>query len=101
MFCKCGSIMMPKKENGRIVVRCAKCGHEQKGNVELKEKGAKNEEIVVIEKEIETHPVVDAVCPKCGNDKAYFWTRQTRASDEPETKFYKCAKCRHIWRDYS
>ena len=33
--------------------------------------------------------------------KSYFWMMQTRGSDEPETKFYKCEKCKHVWRDYS
>ena len=102
MFCsKCGSILIPKKENGKVVVKC-RCGYEQKeANIQIREKAEKKEEIVMVDNEIETHPVVDADCPKCHNDKAYFWTRQTRASDEPETKFYKCTKCRHIWRDYS
>ena len=95
---------MPKKENGKVVVKCAKCGHEQKnGGIKFSEKTEKKEtpDVVIVEKEIETHPIVEAECPKCGNNEAYFWTRQTRASDEPETKFYKCTKCRHIWRDYS
>ena len=103
MFCpKCGSILMPKKEGGKVIAKCPRCGYEQKeGTVQIKEKTGKKEEIIVIDKEIETHPLMEAECPKCGNEKAYFWTRQTRASDEPETKFYKCSKCRHIWRDYS
>lgn len=46
-------------------------------------------------------PVTDAECPKCHNKKAYYWTAQTRAADEPETKFLKCQKCGHTWRDYS
>lgn len=49
----------------------------------------------------ETLPLTDASCPKCGNDKAYYWLIQTRASDEPETKFLRCAACKHTWRDYS
>ncbi|PIO07920.1 transcription factor S, partial [Candidatus Pacearchaeota archaeon CG10_big_fil_rev_8_21_14_0_10_35_219] len=31
---------------------------------------------------------------------AYFWTMQTRAADESETKFYRCTKCDHTWREY-
>jgi len=45
-------------------------------------------------------PIVNEDCPECGHDKAYFWTKQTRASDEPETKFYRCVKCRKTWREY-
>ncbi|MEM4336548.1 MAG: transcription factor S [Candidatus Woesearchaeota archaeon] len=112
MFCqKCGSIIIPKKENGKIVIICSKCGEEQKEmDVEIKEKtskenmkegGRKKEDIIFVDKETETHPLIETECPKCHNDKAYFWTQQTRASDEPETKFYKCSKCGYIWRDYS
>ena len=39
-------------------------------------------------------------CPKCRHKKAYYWTVQTRAGDEAETKFLKCEKCSHTWRDY-
>ena len=55
---------------------------------------------VINEKAQETHPEVEIKCPKCKNKKAYFWTKQTRSSDESETKFYKCTKCFHTWRVY-
>jgi DNA-directed RNA polymerase subunit M len=46
-------------------------------------------------------PIVkDEKCKKCGNEDSYFWTVQTRASDESETKFFKCTKCGHTRRDY-
>ena len=55
---------------------------------------------VVRDKDLDTTPVVPAVCPKCANKEAYFWTSQTRAGDEAETRFFKCTKCRHTWREY-
>ncbi|GAH37902.1 unnamed protein product, partial [marine sediment metagenome] len=39
-------------------------------------------------------------CKKCGNEKAFFWTVQTRSGDEAETKFFKCTKCEFTWREY-
>ena len=57
--------------------------------------------MLVLEEDTESHPLSDAECPKCGHNKAYFWLQQTRAGDEPETKFMKCEKCKHTWRDYS
>ena len=39
-------------------------------------------------------------CKKCGHEKAFFWTLQTRSSDEPETRFYKCVKCNFVNREY-
>jgi len=55
---------------------------------------------VVDEKKSSKYPVVDMECKKCGHGKAFFWTLQTRSSDESETKFYKCLKCDHTWRAY-
>jgi len=103
MFCpKCGSILMPKKSGNKVVLGCS-CGYLEKDTkkAEMKEEIKKKEEINVIEEEQEAYPLTDAKCPKCKHEKAYYWTVQTRSSDEPETKFLKCEKCKHIWRDYS
>jgi len=107
MFCKkCGSILIPKRENDKTFLECPKCGYKEVAkSIEIKEKKekkkAKENEIEVVYEEHEAMPVVEATCPKCGNDKAYFFTMQTRAADEPETRFYKCTKCKHTWREYS
>jgi DNA-directed RNA polymerase subunit M len=99
-FCeKCGSIILVTKDK----TACAACGHKVKGKVKIEasEKMAKHDTIAVINEEADnTYPVIDMVCPKCKNKKAYFWTSQTRAADESETKFYKCTKCKHTWRKY-
>ncbi|MFP3300352.1 MAG: transcription factor S [Thermoplasmatales archaeon] len=103
MFCpKCGSMMMPK--NGKWVCTNASCGYEMpiKKNESKKiiEKGKKRELIVVKKEEINLPLDKNAICPKCGNQGAYWEAAQTRAADEPETKFYICAKCGHRWREY-
>ncbi len=103
MFCpKCGSLLVPRKDAGKKVMHC-KCGYNSKevDNAVLSEKMRRRELISVVEKEPEPHPITQALCPKCEHKKAYFWTIQTRAGDEPETKFLKCEKCEHVWRDYS
>src|SRR3989338_2019843 len=103
MFCpKCGSILGPKKVGGKTVMGCS-CGYinRKPEKLEIKEFIKDKEEIVPVEEEVEVHPLTDdAECPKCGHTKAYYWEVQTRASDEPATKFLKCEKCKHIWRDY-
>ncbi len=61
----------------------------------------KKEKVVFIQKnKEEVLPKTTAECPKCHNDKAYYWIVQTRSSDEAPTKFLKCVKCEHRWRDY-
>ena len=103
LFCpKCGGIMLPKQEKNKKVMVCSKCGtkHHLEEHT-IKETVAKSDDVPVIDKEIETLPLTDAICPKCGHKKAFYWTRQMRALDEPETKFFKCEKCKNIWRDSS
>lgn len=100
-FCpKCGAVLIQKTKN----YGCARCNYSTKDRIKIKTSETINEkkEIVVVkDKEIEIHPIVNEDCKKCGNDKAFFWTVQTRASDESETKFFKCTKCGHTRRDYS
>lgn len=101
-FCpKCGAVLIQKKKRDG----CPRCGYSSKGKVKLKtsEKIEEKKQITVIsEKDSEVHPVIELEnkCEKCGNKKAYFWTMQTRSTDEAETKFFKCTKCSHTWREY-
>ena len=100
MFChRCGSILMPKQ--GKLT--CPRCVYKttEKKDVVIREKIESQKAVDIIEKEIEILPLIDEECPKCQHKKAFFWTVQTRAADEPEIKFFKCEKCKHIWRDYS
>ena len=106
-FCpKCGSIMKPRKEKDKIVMICS-CGHTSKSSsapAPLKEEKRVNKdeaEVGVVDKDFETLPITKEECPKCGNKEAYYWLVQTRSGDEAETKFLKCTKCKHTWRDYS
>jgi transcription factor S len=98
-FCpKCGAVLIQKRKN----YGCARCEYSTKDKLKIKtsEKIEEKNKVAVIKKEMNTLPVVVEKCKKCGNDKAYFWTIQTRAGDEAETKFFKCTKCDHTWREY-
>ncbi len=101
-FCeKCGAILIGKKGEE---IKCPACGHitKSKSDIKLSEKIEVKEEKEIIPSNIgeDINPIADVECPKCGNKKAYYWTKQTRAGDEPETQFFKCTKCSHQWRDY-
>jgi DNA-directed RNA polymerase subunit M len=98
-FCpKCGAVLIQKRKN----FGCARCEYSTKEKLKIKtsEKIEEKNKIAVIKKEMNTLPIVVERCRECGNDKAYFWTIQTRAGDEAETKFFKCTKCDHTWREY-
>jgi DNA-directed RNA polymerase subunit M len=100
IFCpKCGSILVQKTKN----FGCPRCGYasKEKMKLEVREKLDEGQKIDVIkDKDVDILPRVPAICKKCGHTEAHFWTSQTRAADEAETKFFRCTKCRHTWREY-
>jgi len=105
LFCpKCGSILRLKEKTGKKILWCS-CGftakpEEKEETIEKEEPERKTKRIEIV-KEIETHPKIKATCGKCDNKEAYYWTQQTRGADEPETRFFKCTKCKYTWREYS
>ena len=93
---------MPKSVNGKRIIGCS-CGYKEKEkmSIQLKEKRQNDQEFMVVEKDDdEMLPKTKEECPECANKEAFYWTVQTRAGDEAETKFLKCTKCKHTWRDY-
>ena len=101
-FCSCGGILAPA---GTGKVKCRNCGKEERKNVVSKmTTHAKKEEMVVIENnKPDRLPETEKKCQKCGSNRTYWWIIQTRSSDEPPTRFFRCTndKCKHTWREYS
>ena len=99
-FCpKCGCVLTNNQEN----TSCQRCGYisESKMNLESCEKGKIKSGVEVVDDDAsEVNPIIQAKCKKCGNNQAYFWILQTRAGDEAATRFFKCTKCKHVWREY-
>ena len=91
---------MPKDLKGKKVLACS-CGHKQSAEgSEIRETPKKAAEIEVVEEQETIYPLVEQECPKCKHKKSYTWEIQTRAADEAATKFFKCEKCTHTWREY-
>ena len=93
--------MMPKAVDGKKQLVCS-CGYKQAADGMIIKESAKQKsgEIPIVEKEASVNVIVEAECSKCGNRKAEYWETQTRAADEPPTRFHKCTKCGHTWREY-
>ncbi|KXB03381.1 DNA-directed RNA polymerase subunit M [candidate division MSBL1 archaeon SCGC-AAA261G05] len=105
-FCpKCGSLMYPKKGEDKVELVCLSCGHKEKASdseeYRLVKEGKRKEAPPVVEGGQEGLPKTKETCPECGHDEAYWWMQQTRGADEPTTRFYRCVKCNHVWREYS
>lgn len=103
-FCgKCGSIMVPIKKGKTSYIKCRGCGREMRKeikNLRIVEEKETKKGVAVIEKDMAPLPLTDKECPKCEHDSAYWWMQQTRSADEPPTQFFKCEKCKHVWREY-
>ncbi len=99
-FCpKCGCVLVEKTK----VFGCPRCGYTTKEKVviEASEKlKIKGDIVMITNNDDDVFPIITAKCPKCSNKEAYFWTSQTRAGDEAETRFFRCTKCKHTWREY-
>ncbi|MFH2021567.1 MAG: transcription factor S [archaeon] len=96
-FCKkCKSLMVPHK--GKL--KCSACGKIEEGEIILKEKINMPKDIEVIDEATEHigDDTIPIVCWNCGYRGVYFWMVQMRRADEPPTRFYKCQKCKKVWR---
>ncbi|MFQ5979329.1 MAG: transcription factor S [Candidatus Heimdallarchaeota archaeon] len=108
MFCnKCGTLLESKREeDGTNTVFCPSCGgtvDPKKQNLVMTSKiehELEKEKTVIIEEDLQSMPIMAQECPKCGNNRVYYWQLQTRRSDEGATTFYRCTKCDHTWREY-
>ena len=110
-FCDdCGSMLQPKNVDGKIVIACPKCGIKKKKltkedkmlTQEIDHNGQEDQMVVIENPEaLNTMPTKPMKCPKCKKvvDTQY-WAVQTRSGDEAPTRFYRCTKCKHTWREY-
>ena len=119
MFCpECGTLAFPD-EKGIILCPNGRCDYmgetktdimlESGERIDLSEAKSKAEASDLkhlretIDDSDQYHGVLtngSYLCPKCECDSVYAELKQTRASDEPETRFLTCAECRHGWREY-
>ena len=103
MFCpNCKSLLRPDGEN----LICSRCEFERPidDTIESKTKLELEEDLkdVPVFSDLDTMPIDETVfCPKCENKGAYWHLRQTRSADEATTRFYRCTKCKHTWREYA
>jgi len=89
--------MYPKDNN----IVCRKCGYkkDKKGKTIVVTKQKEKELTLLEEDSGSVLPKTKIKCPKCANNEAFWILRQMRGSDEPESRFYTCTKCKHKWRE--
>ena len=104
--------MYPRKESSKTYLVCRSCGTKVESisrttatyRVKREFVHTEREKTIIIESSEgvpKTLPTTrDVTCPKCGHNEAYYWLMQTRAADEPPTRFFRCVRCSHVWREY-
>ena len=94
-----------EKKNNELV--CPKCEYVKKIGKTVKEKpGESDPDFLVMgesdmRKDQGLKSTIKIDSEKCHNQEGVWWSLQTRSADEPETRFYRCVKCNHTWRDYT
>jgi transcription factor S len=101
-FCpKCGAMLKAKAVEGKNILGCS-CGYIDDKDTEflMKHKSVSAIDIEVVHnEEPKPHDITDEECPKCHNKKAYFWSKNVEASDEPDVIIFRCTKCNFGWRE--
>lgn len=106
-FCpRCSGTLRPRREGGKVYLVCTRCGYrveprENTLTISSRIQHSAKEKTTIIEENTINLPITrDVICKRCGHTEAYYWVVQTRAADEPPTRFYKCVKCGYTWREY-
>jgi len=104
-FCdKCGNAMVVANDEFGNFLFCKRCNirYPLDEDVVFSTKLEEKKEVVVFDSDESEFPTTGILCPKCQSMEDAEWTlQQTRAGDEPPTRFYRCKKCNWVWRDYS
>ena len=103
-FCKkCGGLLIPKKSKDKVLSVCRNCSatYKEGSKIKIIEKVKPETKIKILEQKETDLPITENQCPECKNKESFWWMQQTRAADEPPTRFYKCTKCGYTWREYS
>lgn len=101
-FCECGG-MMALQGDYMVCRRCGKKKPKVSGKFVVSGKGIEKKEIPIVdfEKQKGKMATIDEPCPKCKARETMWHMQQTRGVDEPATRFFRCLKCGHTWREYA
>ena len=92
-------MMIPKEKNKKMTFVCS-CGYStDQGSATITEQSKHQSKTIEVAHEKNVNPLSDAICKKCEHPRAHYWVVQTRAADESPTRFFKCEKCAHTWRE--
>jgi DNA-directed RNA polymerase subunit M len=93
--------MMPAKKGKSTYLLCQSCGARKKNPVHVFKLSSKikAEKVKVVEKEEVELPITHRLCPKCGRERAYWWTQQNFDTEKSPISFFRCTKCTYTWRE--
>ncbi|KCZ80857.1 hypothetical protein H312_01740 [Anncaliia algerae PRA339] len=90
MFCSCGSVLLIPSKEESICNLCKKEYKFKKSTIRVV-KYYKNS----LKKEEDTiDPIINRSCEQCGSKEMTFKSVQLRSTDEGQTIYYTCTKCK-------
>lgn len=107
-FCdECNSLLKPQKNNesNQTELFCKGCGEtyllkeEDKSFKKTSNIKIENIENLIITNKDEFASIVNMYCPKCENNKCYFFEMPPLFGDEENVIKYQCVKCNYTFRD--
>ncbi|KZV64760.1 hypothetical protein PENSPDRAFT_690471 [Peniophora sp. CONT] len=105
LFCPtCANLLVINNETGYNKWACNTCAYEfpitkqMTSRTHLKRKVV--DDVLGGDEQWKNADSTDAyACPKCNNERAYYYQLQIRSADEPMTTFLRCTACAHQWRE--
>lgn len=94
-FCpNCDSILVPKKDNKRTILKCSSCQYSEKSeDNKISEKQVNVSRALGVASDKNLNAVNIHTCTKCGHNKAELVKRWSEFSDEDDIILWKCGKC--------
>jgi DNA-directed RNA polymerase subunit M len=104
-FCEnCGNVLVVITEDDGKFLFCRNCNIKSVLDTEVvfTTNFDEKHEIAVFDSNEDEFPITNVLCPKCEDMVEAEWAmQQTRAADEPPTRFYRCKRCKWVWREYA
>ncbi len=103
LFCPtCGNLLLIDKNFSVYRYACKTCPYTFNISKNLKSyayyEKKKTDPVLGGKEAWENVNQIDALCPKCAHNRAYYRQLQIRSADEPMTTFVTCLNCGNHWR---
>ncbi|AFM97937.1 transcription factor S-II [Encephalitozoon hellem] len=103
LFCPlCSSMLVVRRQSMGNELSCRMCGYLYAISKEITKSvpmtPKKSDGLIDEDENLKFVSKCGKKC-ECGSEEVSFVELQTRSADEPMTIFYKCIRCKKVWRE--